>query len=501
MRKALLGSIAAVAAGAGLAAGQSPKSQPPAPVSIAPSVSGLVPVGGMDMPGGPGMGMPGMDPIMMGGQGMPGPMGPGMGGPGMTGPGMAGQGPVGPGLDGMGVDPRMMGGMPGGPGYGPGGEYPYGGGGGSVGVPRMWFNARYWLAFTRPITGAPFVTTSAPADGGLIGGNTTSVLYSTTDIGYNLISGFKIDGGLFCDADRRRGIELGGFMVGKKTVEFEAASDATGQPLLARPYVDATTGAPGALFVSFPNFAAGSVRVTTDHLSFGAELNAVSNLYRSCPGNGILWNVNASLGFRYLQIEESLDISQTTVILPGNTVPFDGKSYTGPVTIGVHDSFYTANRFYGGQFGMSAEMKCGSAFMALNGKLAIGDVHQRVVVDGNSTLRDPVTGANSTVRGGLYANASNIGTYTNDEFAVVPEGSIELGYNWCSWLSTSIGYNALYINKVVRPSDQYTLVVNPAQVPTSPSFGVGGAVPVPNPAGSQTYTWVQGVTFGLHARY
>ena len=33
MRKALLGSIAAVAAGAGLAAGQTPKSQPPAPVT------------------------------------------------------------------------------------------------------------------------------------------------------------------------------------------------------------------------------------------------------------------------------------------------------------------------------------------------------------------------------------------------------------------------------------------------------------------------------------
>jgi hypothetical protein len=59
----------------------------------------------------------------------------------------------------------------------------------------------------------------------------------------------------------------------------------------------------------------------------------------------------------------------------------------------------------------------------------------------------------------------------------------------------------MYLNKVVRPGDQYTTVVNPSVVPTSPSFGSGGAVTVPNPAGSQTYYWLQGVTFGLHIRY
>ncbi|HEY2786914.1 MAG TPA: BBP7 family outer membrane beta-barrel protein [Fimbriiglobus sp.] len=492
MRKALLGSIAAVTAGAGFAAGQAPRMQPPAPVSIAPSVSGLMPAGGMDdMQGGPGLGGPGgMDPSMgmmpsIGYQGGPGSAPMGAGGP-----------PIGPGGQpmGMGMDP-----MGGGYGPPPGGEYGAPSGGNVAN--RFWFNAAYTLFFTQPLRGAPFLTTSAPADGGLIGNPTTSVLHSTTDVGYGLISGFHFDGGLFRDADRRFGIELGGFMSGRKDNTYEIGSDATGQPLIARPFIDAGTGASGALFVAFPTFASGNVRVYTDTLAFGAELNTVVNWYRSCPTDGCLWNINGILGFRYFQLEENLNINQSSIILPGNSAPFGGATFNGPVTIGVSDSYYTSNRFYGGQFGFNAEMKYCHAFLNVAGKVAIGDVHQRVAIDGSSTLQDPTRTTNAVVRGGLYANASNIGVYTNDEFAVMPEGSVALGYNWCSWLTTSIGYNYLYINKVVRPGDQYTTVVNASQVPTSPSFGFGGTAPVPNPAGTQSGVWIQGVTFGLNARY
>jgi len=487
MRKALLGTFAAVTAGAGFAAGQAPRPTPPAPLAIAPSVSGLVPAGGPDaMPGGPMM-----DPMLHGGMPSVGYQG----GPGTPPPGGPGMGyPSGPGM-----------GYPGGPGMGyppPGADYGFGAaaGPGPAG-PRCWFDAEYTLFFTRPQTGAAFVTTSAPADGGLVGNPTTSVLHSTTDLGYGLISGFKIFGGLWRDCDQRIGLEIGGFMSGDKSNTFVASSDATGQPLLARPFIDATTGGQGALFVSFPNFAAGTVTVQTDTRAFGYELNSLCNWYRSCPGDGCMWTVNGLAGFRYFQLEELLNIDQISTILPGVTAPFDGKSYTGPLNIGVRDTFYTANRFYGGQIGMNAEARWGHCFLGLSAKLALGIVHQHVNVDGVSTLNDPATGASSAVRGGLYANASNIGVYTNDEFAVLPELSYRFGYNWCSWLTTSVGYDVMWLNKVVRPGDQFTQVVNPGLVPTSPSFGSGGAVPVPNPAGTQTYYWLQGVTFGVHIRY
>ena len=73
------------------------------------------------------------------------------------------------------------------------------------------------------------------------------------------------------------------------------------------------------------------------------------------------------------------------------------------------------------QIGLAAEVKWGQCFLNMAGKVAFGLVHQHINIDGTSSIVDPVSGANSTARGGLYANATNIGTYTNDEFAVVPE--------------------------------------------------------------------------------
>ena len=98
-----------------------------------------------------------------------------------------------------------------------------------------------------------------------------------------------------------------------------------------------------------------------------------------------------------------------------------GKSYVGPLNIGVRDTYYTANRFYGGQLGFNAEAQWGHCYLGTSFKLALGYVHQHVNIDGVSTLNDPATGTSSAVRGGLYANASNIGVYTNDEFTVLPE--------------------------------------------------------------------------------
>src|SRR5207244_3328492 len=166
-----------------------------------------------------------------------------------------------------------------------------------------------------------------------------------------------------------------------KRTRFTTGSDATGQPLIARPFIDPATGGFGALLVSFPTFASGTATVDATTQIFGYEVNAVSNWYRSFPDEGVCWSLNALVGFRYVQLEERLAIAQTTVILPGQTAPFDGKSYTGPVTIGVSDSFFAQNRFYGGQVGFAAEAKSGKAFFRLTGKVAAGYIHQRVIVD------------------------------------------------------------------------------------------------------------------------
>src|SRR5204862_492234 len=70
-------------------------------------------------------------------------------------------------------------------------------------------------------------------------------------------------------------------------------------------------------------------------------------------------------------------------------------------------------------------------------------------------------------QGGLLALPSNIGRYSRDRFAVLPEASINLGYQVTPWLRATAGYTFLYCSNVVRPGDQVNLAVNPTQLPSN----------------------------------
>ena len=93
------------------------------------------------------------------------------------------------------------------------------------------------------------------------------------------------------------------------------------------------------------------------------------------------------------------------------------------------------------------------------------------------------------------------GRYTHDEFAVVHEVNLNVGCNLRSWLSAYVGYTFLYASDVVRPGEQFSPVVNPAIIPTSPAFGTGGFIATPNPVLTQSEYWIQGVNFGVRLRY
>jgi hypothetical protein len=99
----------------------------------------------------------------------------------------------------------------------------------------------------------------------------------------------------------------------------------------------------------------------------------------------------------------------------------------------------------------------------------------------------------------LLALPSNSGHFFTERFAVVPEGSLTLGYQVTDNLSISIGYTFLYWSHVARPGDQIDRAVSPAALPIS------GTAPVPSsrPAFSfnETDFWAQGLTFGLELRF
>ena len=61
-----------------------------------------------------------------------------------------------------------------------------------------------------------------------------------------------------------------------------------------------------------------------------------------------------------------------------------------------------------------------------------------------------------TYVGGLLAQSTNIGTYTQDEFAVVPEFDLRIGYQMTEQFKLTLSYTAIYWSNVVRPGIKLT---------------------------------------------
>lgn len=526
MRKGILGSIAALAAGAGAAWGQVPvvPADPPPPAAVGPATvvdpavapaNGPVPI----LP-------PGLRPTPPAPVIMP---------PVQAGPGYdpQGLGPVG----GFGPPPGPMYPNPGpyaaptwqpaGP--GPGGAAAAGLAPGMPGAaPHMWTQVDYLMWFAKA-QGVPFplVTTSAPTDRGLLGRPSTIILAGQQDLSYNAISGFRVTTGFYGDCDRRFGFETSGFVLEQKSNITDITSTPSDIPTLARPFLDsANPRVIDSLVLTNPNFATGRVLVDSSTQTWGVEANGVWNLYRSGPDCKTFGcSIDFLAGYRFLEIEEDLEINsisnlntpplaipifttgpfgvvtQTGTRLVPVPVPFGGVTIGAPASVVVQDRVLTYNRFNGGQVGLRGEAHCGMFVFGMSSKFAIGNMHQRIEITGASGFNNPTTGQVGTAYGGLLANARNIGTYNHDEFAIIPEVNASLGIHLTRGLTAFLGYNFLYVNRVARPAGQINPIVDTSTVPFSPNYGSTN-----RPAGfSELFVqddfWLMGMNFGLRLQY
>jgi hypothetical protein len=98
-----------------------------------------------------------------------------------------------------------------------------------------------------------------------------------------------------------------------------------------------------------------------------------------------------------------------------------------------------------------------------------------------------------TRSGGLLAQRSNSGSFSDTSFAVVPELNLRVGWKATEHVSVSAGYTFLYWSSVSRAGDQIDARVNPTQIP--PGLLSGPARPAF--VGKDTDFWAQGVSGGV----
>jgi hypothetical protein len=354
---------------------------------------------------------------------------------------------------------------------------------------RVWASAEYLLWWFEGSRVPPLVTTSPPASNGVLGAPGTTVLFGGSRVDEDAHSGGQFTLGYWLNECQTIGVEGGYFFLGSRSEEFTAGgSGLPGSQVIARPLINAVTGAETAQLVSFPGAAAGTIHIDSSSRLEGANALGVANLCCSCCSR-----VDLLAGFRYLELREGIGIAENIALSP--TIPTIGGS-----RLAVAESFNTRNQFYGGQLGARAEYRWGRIFINAAGSFALGTNHETIDIRGSTTITPP-GGVPTTLAGGILALPTNIGHFSRDRFAVVPEVGINVGYQLTTYLRAYMGYRFLYDSNVVRPGDAIDRTVNVSQIPSV--LGPGTLVGPARPAVifKDTEFWAQGMNFGLEFRY
>jgi hypothetical protein len=368
------------------------------------------------------------------------------------------------------------------------------------------------------------ITTGVPGAAalpGVLGQSGTTVLFGASDVDNRMRAGGRFSGGVWLNNCQTIGIEGSYFFIGSRSARFDGGSSgAVGSVMIARPFFDVISGIQNAQLVAFPGIASGEIHLSSPSRLQGAELNMLcvpfctpcSNACadQTCRNGdtaehnencnswcGCNYSVSLLSGFRYLQLDEGLGITESSRVNPALPA---GSPLFGGSTITIADQFDTHNYFYGAQIGAQAEFCWGRMFVDVACKLALGATHEVVEIHGTTVIISPA-GTAVVTPAGFLASASNSGHFSRDRFAVVPEFGLNAGYQITRHLRAFVGYTFLYWSSVVRPGDQVDVGLSGTQLPTDTRFNPRAGPARPAVLFRDTDFWAQGINFGLEFRY
>ncbi len=320
-----------------------------------------------------------------------------------------------------------------------------------------WVSAEYLLWSIESSDLPPLVTTSpagtAPEQTGILGRPGTRTLGG--DFDDQTLSGFRVAGGWWLNAAQTAAFELS--YAGLPRQNERESFSSLNHPLLARPVFDAVSGIEAAMLVAHPNLMSGDI-----DLSYATELHLAGALRRDRISQRSCRTVDTLIGFRFGSLEEALKIEQSSRFTTGQ-----GQIIAG-TTLDLLDRFETENRFYGLLVGLDVHERLGAWMFNARGTLSMGTNDAEVTIDG-ATVTSVPGDTTATSVGGLLAQQTNIGSYSRNRFAVLPELSLGLSTHLNRCWELNVGYHLLYWSEAARPGDQIDLRVS--QFPPEPPAG------------------------------
>jgi len=384
---------------------------------------------------------------------------------------------------------------------------------------RHWFSVDYLAWWTKGMRVPPLVTTTTvdppvlgSADGSLDQAGTV-ILFGDQEILRGQRNGLRFQAGWWSDDNCRLGVEADYYFLNDATERFSASSPGTvGSQVISRPFYDilrpgatAMNGIPGPIGnieqVAFPDLLSGTITVTanTDFQSAGARLRyalccETDGCQTSHHGDSYHYakRIDFLLGYRYARLNEGLSVLEQLD---------ETGFFAPPQQFEVRDSFQTRNDFHGAELGVKGQWTTGRWSLDLLGKLALGNVRQRVAINGSTDSTVVGMPPEPTATGGLLALTTNIGSYQQNSFAVIPELGATLGLRITERLRGTVGYSFVYWSNVVRPGDQIDLDLNQTFIPRFNGGLAGSGFARPAFDFRETDYWAQGLNIGLDYRW
>ncbi len=384
-----------------------------------------------------------------------------------------------------------------------------------IGPTGLWAKADY-LLWAESGTQVPALVTSGPnaTNPGYVGQPDTVILYGDDKLNTEARSGFRFQAGLWMNRCCTFGFEGEGLFLGDEQSNYHKWSD--GNPIVARPFfnVGAATPSENVELVALPRGNVGSVDGSID-------INAITRfngggarfLFVLCRQDGC-WTDDCSCanfhdryratltaGYRYLDLEDQLGIYEKLTTTSGVVQTGPDTSTPGTAAFQITDQFSTRNSFNGGEVGMKFEVQRNRWGLDAFSRIGIGSTHAVATINGTTIITD-TGGTQHSFQGGLLAQSTNIGTYSEDLFSVVPEIDVNLSYQITPHAKLVAGYSFLYWSKVLRAGEQIDRSVNENLIPVAQYFG---ATPTgesrPQFSFAETGFWAQGLNIGLDCRW
>jgi hypothetical protein len=374
---------------------------------------------------------------------------------------------------------------------------------------RFWARADALMWWTNGTKLPPLVTTS-PQDtpvsqAGVLPAAT--ILYGDQTIADDARGGVRTTLGMWLDRCHIWDLEFDFFILGQRDNSYDSGLS-TGNPILTRPFFNVQTNADASELVAYPGIASGSVSVgaSSSFYSTGAMLSynlcscdscaSCDSCNDGCGETGsaapLLYCCRTDLlvGLRYYNFSDSLTVHENPTLLAQTPTRSTLAAYD------IHDNFTAKNEFYGSEIGLRTEIYRGRWSLGILTKVALGNTHETVTINGQTVIT-PTGQAPMTYNTGILASGSNSGTYQRDEFTVIPQLGLELGFQVnCHWRAY-LGYDLLYWACVQKAADQIDLDLDPRNFPPPTTGGLSFPV-YPH---QQSSFWAQGIHLGGEFRF